>query len=385
LLSNLKKPEKEGIMKKRFYIMLALAMAAVLTASNCGAAPYVGMPTHDIRGFTRCLSDVEKDIIDAQALGANTLRLMLMIRDLVAYPYSNISPNFRIIPSKLAKIKVIVDLANTRGMRVILDVHEIPGYVRFSGPKDIRIWSNTAYGRACSNGLISLWKQLAVAFRGYPEYLVGFEILNEPDPKGDDDDPEIRGAEWDALQARVHAGIRIYDKLHTILISAPYPWRISSLVGWTPAPQMLDGRTALSIHFYEPLDFTQQIWAFWGSEEPRAYTGWFGEAIYEGRADLVFWDYWKIRQRLQVAADFQARFPDLPIVATEFSAMSIAPGADIWLSDVINVFRELWIGWTYHSFREAAYMGQYTGMVESPWDLEIRDSLRLEVIVNGMW
>ncbi len=369
--------------KKSTYAFICIVFVAAisLNAGWSDASAYTGMPTHSIRGATCYVSVAQEELLALKSWGANTVRLMLMVRDLVPYPYGEL-PTSRITSGNLARVKRIVEWANTLGIAVILDLHEIPGYVRFSAPQDLRIW-DPIVGYRYKNLLMNVWYQLAIAFRNYPEYSIAYELLNEPEPRLSENEPENRGAEWDDLQYNLHRLIRRYDRRHTILISASYSWRLSSLMSWTPDARMIDGRTALSVHFYEPLDFTQQIEAFWGSAPPRTYPGWFGEAVYEGQPGLVFWDYWKMRERLQIAGDFQGRFPGLPLIMTEMSAMGVAPGAEVWLSDAINVMKELWIGWCYHSFRETAYLKPLTGMVESPWDLETGDPDRLATVKAG--
>nr|MCU0680377.1 glycoside hydrolase family 5 protein [Planctomycetota bacterium] len=278
----------------------------------------------------------------------------------------------------------ILKLTKKYGLTLIIDVHEVPGLVRFSGWKDFRLWDGE-FGYKYQDLLVDTWKQLANEFKNEHPRVIIFELLNEPEPKENDwNAKEDRGYLWDKLQLRLFQEIRKIDKTHTLVVAPPYSWRVNSLVGWNlPKEIAQDGKIMLAVHMYHPHDYTIQ-WLPWidSKMSPKAYPGEFFDNSWEGI--LSYWDKKKITETLKPIVDFQKKYPNVPVIVTEFSVIRIAPGADQYLKDLTDLFFQLNIGWTYHVFKESEYFLKTKGIKSSSmWDLEVSPPYRFNVIKNA--
>lgn len=366
-------------MKKLLLLLVSFSLLA--TTAWAGKKKYSGIDGSKIRGFTcyNCLADA--DIDSVKKWGGNTLRLMLMIGDLHNMKGRDTAQTSQVPLNKMLKVKDFVDRCRLRGILVIIDYHETPGLVRWSGYKDFRLWKSDKAGERFRAVLVETWKQLASTFADYPAEAVAYELFNEPEPKDNDvNAPENRGWMWDELQVHLLKEIRRIDKRHTIIAAPPYGWRICAISptkyvlegkgwrtvfpGWKPAKEILDdGKVMMAIHMYHPHDFTIQ-WSQWESgKKVKGYPGKFTGDIWKE----AYWDKDRLRWSMAPATAFQKKYPNVPLVVTEFSANRIAPGAAQYLEDVIDIFRGLKFGWTYHGFREGQH---YAPGVDLIFELE---------------
>ncbi len=318
-----------------------------------------------------------------------------MIHDLYDLSDYDTCPK-KIDSDKLDKLEDLVDLCQDKGIKVIIDVHEIPGLVRWSGWKDFRLWEQGKTGEKFRNLLVETWKKLADTFEDYPDSTVIFELLNEAEPKENDwnaAETKNKGNLWNNLQTKLVSEIRKIDTVHTILSSPPYSWRINSIASsnWTPPKALLDdGKVMFAVHMYSPIDYTLQ-WAAWDNpKKALAYPGLFSDI---GK-QKVMWNAQRLRAAMDPIADFQKKYSGIPIVITEFSVMRILPGAAQYLSDLIDIFKELGLGWTYHAYKEADYLNQFSDCSDTMFELDYvpprgrkaltNDPLdRLKAIVKG--
>lgn len=351
--------------------ILILAILLLSFSSYSQPQSYKGIDGNSIRGLN-CYNNVtEKDIDSVKEWGGNTLRAMLMIHDLFNLSgYDTCSE--KIDSDKLDKLQEIVDLCRDKNIMVIIDVHEIPGLVRWSGWKDFRLWEQNRTGEKCRKLLIQAWQKIAETFVDYPDNAVAYELLNEAEPKGNDwNAREVRsnGNIWNNLQQKIVSEIRKIDTVHTIICSPPFSWRISSLSAknWTPPPALLaDGKIMLAVHMYHPLDFTLQ-WTAWNNAgKALAYPGYFSDT----GAQKIMWNKQQLRSAMDPVAQFKKKYPDIPIVITEFSVMRILPGAAQYLSDLIDIFKELGVGWTYHVYKEADYLNSFNDCSDTMFELK---------------
>ena len=374
-------------------IMLILAVF-LLSFSYCYSQNYRGIDGSRIRGLNCYTNVTGQDIDSVKKWGGNTVRVMLMIHDLYNLAgYDSCASE--IDSDKLDKLKDVVSLCLDKGLKVIIDLHEIPGLVRWSGWKDFRLWELNRTGERYRVLLIETWKKLAKVFRKYPDTVI-FELLNEAEPKENDwnaGESKSKGELWNKVQSKLIAEIRKIDTVHTIICSPPYSWRVNSLatLSWMPPKALLtDGKIMLAVHMYSPLDYTLQ-WPAWNNPaKALGYPGLFSD----NGSTKIIWNKQQLRIALNPVAEFQKKYPWLPVVITEFSTMRILPGAAQYLSDLVDVFRELNIGWTYHVYREADYLDQYIDCSDTMFELKdvpkngrkaaTTDTLdRFKVIING--
>jgi hypothetical protein len=281
-------------------------------------------------------------------------------------------------------------------MYALVGVHEFPGHAKYSPhwkERDSRMW-DPKRGRSFQRLYENAWKALAKEFAFHPATCVGFKTGNELDPWCIVNDTvlldETRRQEGTALHLRLHKTIRDTERRakmrdrssgitrcgikHLIVVEAPFNYRLSSLITWTPPECFFDGFTALGFHMYEPIDFTHQEDAWQErSITPKAYQGWFAESWGDGNFLPAWWDEHKIRQRLLLTtAEYQKAYGKvLPLLCTEFGAIKLAWGSDNYLWDVICALNYHWIGWTAHSWRERKWLeaiGRHNE--ESKWDFE---------------
>lgn len=329
-----------------------------------------------VRGFTGHANLSRDDLKAVSDMGGNTVRLMLMIDDLYGQ-VSNPQPNFQIPQQRLERIKNFVDDAMSVGLTTILDVHEVPGYCRWScSPKELYLWDKEAGANARAL-LINTWKQLAQVFSGYPDTRVIHEPLNEPEPwftsvdgSGNSQavpylDREEQSVLWYELQDRLLQEIRTYDQGKIVMVQPVESWRATFPVNWAVSAAIrTDGRVWGTVHFYHPHDFTHQ------SSPYQTYPGMFDADI----GETEWWNKGRLVRVLDPLRYFTDNFP-IPFVVTEFSCEKAAPGCAQWLEDATSIFRDRKIGWTYHVFREPG---------DSHWDLESGSTDRLKVIQKAL-
>ena len=95
------------------------------------------------------------------------------------------------------------------------------------------------------------------------------------------------------------------------------------------------------------------------------------------------WDMGFIRKRLAPVREFERKH-GAKIYVGEFSAVSVAEGADKYIAECIALFEEYGWDWTYHAFREArCWSLEYEG---TSWD-DIHpsaDNTRKRVVLDGL-
>lgn len=313
----------------------------------------------------------------------------------------------------VSQIDNILVSCATRGLGVILDVHDFyqsdwvdgSGVYHPVGP----LWTGTSASghsaTALRTALVSLWTkivqrwspdatrwlqvwqsidgQAADTVANYPNPVIGYELLNEPNP-----DPTVRFVDmsstnpdnnWYLLADQCIKAIRAVDSQTPIVVDGLYYASAYGLQYFNPnvagAAGLLndytysggsytpkaaaDRRIVYSFHFYSPRDFTHQgveagLYASMGllyplktlSDSAALYTTWYdGNAalvsttsvatfqgpaafVYNRAADLKFW--------MQKALDFKTAC-NVPIFVGEFSAVNpaliqsdyVAPTSDV--------------------------------------------------------
>jgi hypothetical protein len=269
------------------------------------------------------------------------------------------------------------------GLHVMLDVHETPwhSFAR-SGQHDL--WRDPAALAAFSRQIGELTRRL----KGWDAPL-WLDVLNEPvacDP-----------ADWNRVLASVVPAAREADAGRVLVLESARWGHVQHLEALADA--FGGGPTVLSFHFYEPLFVTHQH-ARW-LEEMRAY----GEDVpypgpvpkveeYLARPDLPastreklaphrgrVWDKAALRELLAPAAGLIRR--GLAVNCGEFGVIEEAPRETRlnWTRDVVDLFREMGIGWHYWTYR-AMDFGVCSGPVPGPGETLLKDLL--DVLKEGV-
>ena len=216
----------------------------------------------------------------------------------------------------------VLPWANRYGMKVVIDLHEPPGK-RVSGGA-FRMMVEERYRAA----FLEVWRQIATRFKGRPG-VYGYDLVNEPHQLG-----KVAVDYWN-IQRMAAEEIRKIDEDTPILIESnamDSPRTFSYL-----SPLKMDN-VIYEVHMYEPGDYTHQ--GVRGEKD-------FARLAYpNGQRNREY-----LVKSLAAVRQFEQRH-GAKIYVGEFSAAAWAPGADQYLRDCIEIFKEYGWDWTYHAFRE---------------------------------
>ncbi|MGE3930446.1 MAG: glycoside hydrolase family 5 protein [Hyphomonadaceae bacterium] len=150
----------------------------------------------------------------------------------------------------MRRVQTVVYGALANGLHVQLDVHHFDALI--------------ADPQAQMSRFLGVWRQIARVFADAPETLL-FEVLNEPHG------PHWDGAALTTLQSEALGVIREHNPQRLVVLG-PGNWQnINALRRWTP-PQ--DEHIAVSVHYYEPHEFTHHAAEWLGAEAPRFGREW---------------------------------------------------------------------------------------------------------------
>ena len=243
--------------------------------------------------------------------------------------------------AELLQLDWLVDECEERGMRVLIDVHQFPGYYFLDGFQDDRLWSEQAF----QDALVSFWRTIAARYADRGDVIYGYDLLNEPHG--------VEIGEWLALANRIIEAIREVDSKHPVVIEAT-DYSVPSAFG-----RMIpvnDDNAIYSVHFYEPHAFTEQ-----GIHRPFA-----GGLEYPSRE----WDKDWLRGTLQAVRNFQLMH-GARILVGEFGVDSLTPpeSRTAYLRDVLEVFEEYGFDYTYWVFKQwGAYSFEHEGRDDEGFD-----------------
>lgn len=337
------------------FISLSYAPGLALGASNLTSwGPY--------RGVTVKLNLSEKDIADLASMGANLIRLTAA-KD----PLMRKEPPYDIIKGNVQKMDQIIAWCEKFGIRVVIDPHTFPGTRNdFTMMMTDRFWKSYEW----HEHTIRLWDFLAQHYKNYGEVIAGYDLLNEPaiPRQGEPHTP----TDWNALSKKLVETIRRHDPKRPIIIEPPASRdgkgkKINRHEGMRLLAEPFDPYLIYSPHMYSPGEFTRQG----VNGRPRGVS-------YPGNAGGKYWDKEALRKSLLPIIEFQKKY-NVPIYIGEFSA-SIWGGesANRYVRDLIEIFEELGWSWTYHSFRQAAYVDAEK-TAESP-GVRKKSTPRLEIL-----
>ena len=298
-----------------------------------------------MRGVTVSLHMKEKDIEDLSKWNINLARIHMSYGSIVES-----DPPYKFKEDDFKQLDRMLDWCEKRGIRCVIDVHEIPGKRTICSAEliDRRIWRDFKY----HDLLVRIWKKLAERYSDRGAVVAGYDLLNEPAPGN-----YIPGspADWFALVQRLIDAIREIDPDTPIIVEPRHGGRLPEYISM---PEFDDPHIIYSVHNYKPLDITHQ------GIEPVVGMGDVSGMYYPGKGmHGKMWDKKQLMRIYSQVIDFQER-TGAEIYAGEFSCVRWAPGdtAVNYLRDSMDIFEEHGWHWTYHAFRE------YDG-----WSLEHSD------------
>lgn len=252
------------------------------------------------------------------------------------------------LDGKLDELSQVLDAANARGIKVLIDLHSPPGG-RLED-STMRIFLEKPY----QDHFIATWERIARRFKGHPA-VWGYDLVNEPIQNR----PSPPGLlDWYGLQEHAGQVIRKIDA-NTPIIFEVDQWGAPSVFAYIKPINV--PRVIYQVHMYQPGAYTHQgvgnAWGESGGKQGIQYPG-----IIQGKK----FDRDELKKCLAPVREFEEAY-HVPIYIGEFSVARWAPGAAQYLDDCISIFEEYGWDWTYHAFRE--YGGWSVEHEDLPYDL----------------
>jgi hypothetical protein len=235
------------------------------------------------------------------------------------------------LDSELARLDKGLVWAQQLGVKVVLDLHSPPGGDSVSGGYQAAVGGLWTDPKA-QDKFLEVWKKMAARYKG-DSRIWGYDLVNEPV----DDGTSENCLDWQGLSLRAARAVREIDPACTLIIEPPQWGSAQGFTGFQPLELT---NVVYSFHFYNPTEFTHQ--GVFGPSEPIRYPGKIAGAQ---------WDKAAIEAAMAPAIEF-ARRHRVHMYVGEFSAIRWAPGAEQYLTDLIDTIESHGWDWSYHAFRE---------------------------------
>jgi hypothetical protein len=313
-----------------------LALALALTGAVRASAPTADLFQHgQERGFVLGWADETKDEAYFAGLantGANLGRVFLQI------PRDPTGTRFVLSESKIAVMQRIIDLASARHINLVI-------VGDFAGVDQPEFW----HREDLKTSFVSHWRLMARTF-GTDPTVVGFDLLNEPNPQSPTDDLAEKQAQWRALAERAIAAIRAEH------VSTPIVFE--SIAGgaalfFKNLQPLADPQVVYSFHFYSPLAITHQhVHPEWNRTIPYPAGPEWALGRHDPDVGITAIDKRRLLEEMRYVIAFQQRY-HRPIYVGEFSCVRWAPdhAAERYVGDLLAIFDQYQWSWTYHEFR----------------------------------
>ena len=219
-------------------------------------------------------------------------------------------------PEFLNRIKYVIDKAYDAELMVIINMHHHEAV--FADPA------------ASKSRFLSQWEQISTFFKDYDENLL-FEVLNEPHGN-------LSTALWNMYFKDALHVIRETNPTRTVLIG------VAQYGGLSALPQLLipdDEHLILTIHYYEPFQFTHQGAEWVANADPWLGTKWENTDLEQNA----------VKSQFQYAINF-SRDHQIPIHIGEFGAYSKADleSRVLWTTFLARWFEQQGFSWAYWEF-----------------------------------
>jgi endoglucanase len=280
--------------------------------------------------FRGTMSPIQLNENDMETLGkewkANLIRWQLNMTYLESQAIgSNLNKYDQWINAKLLQLDSTLVLCAKYGVKLVIDLHSLPGGSEESIPRMFMNKEDNDY-------FVSLWERIARRYRGNKS-VWGYDLMNEPIQSYS----SINNMGYVETQYKTSKAIREIDKKTPIIFEVGEADSPSEFTFLKPLPI---NNIVYEVHMYVPGTFTHQ-----GVNDNK--TG----ITYPGIISGSYYNKNTLREILHPVRDFQLTY-NVPIFVGEFSAIRWAPGAAQYLDDCISIFEEYGWNWTYHAFRE---------------------------------
>ncbi|MFA7172816.1 MAG: cellulase family glycosylhydrolase [Kiritimatiellia bacterium] len=290
---------------------------------------FKGHPLPRLRGAMTGSKLEEEDIRTfAQDWGGNLLRFQINRNWHASNDNRDLAEYNLWIDSQLDLLERVLPLCRKYGVYVALDLHALPGG-RYTD-RSMAMFYEPVYAAA----FIEVWEKIARRCKGNP-VIWAYDLVNEP--VNSRLIPEGMADFWE-LQTAAARAIRAIEPDKPIIFEV-FMW--DSPEGFNYVRPVELPNIIYQAHMYEPGRFTHQ--GISGNPFDLRYPG-----VIKGREE----NQATLREYLKPVRDFQLAY-NQHIYLGEFSAARWAPGAERYLSDVIEIFEEYGWDWSYHAYREA--------------------------------
>jgi len=223
---------------------------------------------------------------------------------------------YTINPVFLARIKSVVDLAIRNNLYVIINMHHHEDL--FTKPADAK------------PRFLSQWQQIASYFKGYEDRLI-FEVLNEPNGN-------LTPALWNTYFAEALSEIRKTNPTRKVLLGTASYGGLGGVLDLNPPA---DPNLILSVHYYNPFNFTHQGADWAGNKDKYIGTKW----------EDLSWERKQIMDEFAYAIQW-AKDKKIPLHVGEFGAYELA---DIdsrakWTNFISRWLESQGVSWAYWEY-----------------------------------
>ena len=297
----------------------------------------------------------EDDIETLHQWGATLVRFQITRNWSAVDDNQDLDEYARWVDSRLANLENVVRWARERGMKIVIDLHALPG--GRGKNREMAMFRDERY----ANAFVDTWRRIAARFKGNADVIYGYDLVNEPVQLG------RAPIDYWTLQRRAAEAVREIDPDTAIIIESN-GWDAPGTFAYLSPLRMHN--IIYQVHCYAPIEFTHQgihnnpIGPKW----PDAKKNWTQDFL---------------RNLLRPVREFEAQH-GAKIYVGEFSAAAWAPGAENYLRDCIDLFEEYGWDWTYHAFREAKC---WSVELEADKPFEFRpaeDTPRKRALLNGL-
>jgi len=260
----------------------------------------------------------EEDFRRIANLRANCIRLPFNYKLLEKRPFVYDRQGF-------LYLEKVFSWAKRYNLKVILDLHAACGAQNCDWHADSRGKANLWKSPLSRERTYRLWEEIASRFKDR-EALYGYDVLNEP--VVEKDKLNILKEFYRQLVRRIKA----IDKSHVIFLEGNlWAQRIDFL------KELLEENVTLSIHTYQPLNFTFHL---------------VPNLKYPGRMDGVFWNKSEVLRYLERYYKF-GKSNKVDIFVGEFgiNCRNNCHGEIDYLKDILKVFEEFSFSYTYWTYK----------------------------------
>jgi endoglucanase len=294
-------------------------------------------PPYDLRGWMTITTTSTWDEIPMT--GANLVRIVHKPVDRAQQLNLNANDLFDtyVFNAVLDELEDVVEEAQTNGLKVVIDLHQLPFNANELPLADDALWNHADI----TSNLCTYWQRVAQRLVPYVSNgtIVGYDLLNEPLNR---DNQTCIAFEWRDIAQQVVAAIRAIDKDVWIIYEAGAGGGTNGLDYTKP---LTDHKVIYSFHFYTPHSYSHQNVTnslAGNDEDPDDMISYPDITLNLDKAYL--------ESTLNVIEKFQARY-QIPVYVGEFSVVKWADGAEDWFEDVIDIFETRDWMWSVHCWR----------------------------------